>query len=65
MTNREKCQVGSTVSNKTLSEFYEYTCEIIRSKMKKEPIIETNIRVVFRNLKGQSIQDLIDKTVTN
>tara|TARA_B110000285_G_scaffold210694_1_gene252740 strand:+ start:661 stop:1566 length:906 start_codon:yes stop_codon:yes gene_type:complete len=56
----KKMSLATTVSNRTLSELYLYTCYTIKTKMNKEPVIETNILNIYTNLKGQSIQDLID-----
>lgn len=57
--------LGTTVSNKTLLEIYEHTCDMIKTKMGKEPIIAPNVREVFSNLNGQSIQDLINVYIAN
>ncbi|WP_435415089.1 hypothetical protein [Polaribacter aestuariivivens] len=55
-----KMSSGTVVNKKTLLELYKYTCEQIKNKAKKNPIIETNVREIFYNDKGQSIQNLIN-----
>lgn len=52
-------------NNLTLNEFYKKTTDKVNTDLKKEAIVETDARKIFRTEEGKSIQDIMDAFIAN